>query len=362
MFREAFKHKHGDIAISLTIYNQSRDTTRRDFHLRNITGESEAEKVERAQQIMNEVATEIHYLTGYGIDKGVVKMNKRKAAEVVYPNLETPPGNWTFLEGVLFRFHNARYYVWDNDKGTKGFRIREDRLDEGWRLDTQPTRTVVSFRLPCLFMPELQRRNYEPDQLRFFGMYPPSGRRRKRKNTFGLGYDRNDITFQCFISRFYPEGNLSFGERYYYAAEDSQPEIVGTKWPKSKAKPKKYPRKTVLASQPNDNTDFVYIIRMGRTQMYKIGKSNDPQGRLASLQTASPYKLKLLHTFAADNATAAEESLHAALHNQRMEGEWFKLSDEQQKALIVVNEYKEGNFVVGEKGITAKTFADNLIM
>ena len=99
------------------------------------------------------------------------------------------------------------------------------------------------------------------------------------------------------------------------------------------------PRKSRLASQPQDNTDYVYLIRMGRTKFYKIGKSNDPQGRLASMQTASPYKLKIVHVFKADNAAAAEEALHHRLHEARMEGEWFKLTDEQQRLLVSVTAF-----------------------
>lgn len=113
--------------------------------------------------------------------------------------------------------------------------------------------------------------------------------------------------------------------------------------------------KRQIASQPTDGTDYVYLIRMGRTKMYKIGKTNDPQGRLVSLQTASPYKLKLLHTFKADNASAAEESLHAKFHGVRLEGEWFKLTDAERDAIVSVKEYRDNCFVAG----TLKVEADD---
>lgn len=202
-------------------------------------------------------------------------------------------------------------------------------------------------------IPEWRRREYPPEEVTFFGQHYQGGRKRK-KSGYLLAYNRADPIFNRFLNRFYPDGNLSFGERRYFIPDNAQLEIVGCQWPKSKARPKKQPRRSILASQPTDETDYVYLIRMGRTRLYKIGKSNDPQGRLVSLQSASPYKLKLLHTFKADNAAAAEESLHATLHDNRLEGEWFKLSDAQQKALTSVTEYKAGHFVVGKKTLSVK--------
>lgn len=90
---------------------------------------------------------------------------------------------------------------------------------------------------------------------------------------------------------------------------------------------------------------------MGQTKYYKIGKSNDPQGRLASLQTASPYKLKLLHVFKADNASAAEETLHHNFHNVRQNGEWFMLTDGQRDKLISIDGFVNKQFVVQEKAL-----------
>ena len=93
---------------------------------------------------------------------------------------------------------------------------------------------------------------------------------------------------------------------------------------------------------------------MERKIIFKIGKTNDPQGRLTSLQTASPYKLSMAHVFRADNAAAAEESLHAALFESKMEGEWFKLRDGQKQALSAVERFKEGKFVTRSRAVAAE--------
>ena len=62
---------------------------------------------------------------------------------------------------------------------------------------------------------------------------------------------------------------------------------------------------------------------------------------MAQLQTAQPQKLRLVHQFQADNATAAEYALHQALHAQRMAGEWFRLTSAQKEGLLSVIAYHE---------------------
>lgn len=348
----AFYQRHPDIIISLAIYNKSQETARRDFYLRNLSGETEAEQIEHAKKIMHEVAEEIYYLSGFGVDKGVIRLAGQKVDEVIYPDYGTDA--YFFHDGAMFQVTPVYYYAWVKDGG-RSSRIFEHLLDDSWQLEVVSTPKTASFRLPCIFINETYRRQVSPEEARFFGFFPQSGRKRKKKN-YHLIYNKEDTIFQRFIHRFYEDGNLSFGEERFFASQSSHFYVVSCKWPKSKAKPKKrQPRRSVLASQPMDGTEYVYIICMGRTKNYKIGKSNDPQGRLISLQTASPYKLTLLHTFRADNATAAEESLHAALHQQRMEGEWFKLTDEQKNAITSVSEYKGGSFVVDGEIVKIET-------
>ena len=95
----------GDMSITITIYNGNRDPTRRAFHLRNLQGDDFESKVAHAQQIMNEVAEELYYLTGFGIDKGVLKQSGKKIAEVTYPDY-TPAcrWHWQFRDAIRIRF------------------------------------------------------------------------------------------------------------------------------------------------------------------------------------------------------------------------------------------------------------------
>ncbi len=64
----------------------------------------------------------------------------------------------------------------------------------------------------------------------------------------------------------------------------------------------------------------------------KIGISHEPNERLASLQTGHPEPLELLHAVSfrtSAEARMAESAMHHAFAEQRLNGEWFDLSDRQ---------------------------------
>ena len=67
----------------------------------------------------------------------------------------------------------------------------------------------------------------------------------------------------------------------------------------------------------------VYFIQSEKTHAIKIGFTSGPiEKRLASLQTAHPYKLRLMTTLS--GAVAYEKSLHERFTQFRLEGEWFE--------------------------------------
>jgi hypothetical protein len=167
-------------------------------------------------------------------------------------------------------------------------------------------------------------------------------------------YARTDPVYQQFIGRFLESGNLSLGKERAWIETEKSVAVKGVKWGPPKSRKSTLPRKSQLASKPRDDTDYVYLIRMGRKLIFKIGKTNDPQGRLASLQTASPYKLKLEHVFKADNATAAEETLHRYFDEKRMAGEWFQLSKEERETLMRVTEFCEKRFVTERERVAVE--------
>lgn len=336
-----------DISISLTIYNTYYfpRSTNREFQLRNLSGDTEEAQIAQARRIMDEVALELHYLTGFGIDKGIVRAGSKKIAETIYPELKPKVDKLDF-QALLFQFSQARTYAWTKDNLTKWY-ISEDEVRSGWQKVIKPVHQTQTLRLPAIVL--MQEHN---GYMSFFRQFSSLKHKRKRSNYgFSVTYDRNDPVFNRFMNRFQEVGNLAFGDRNYFNAENGYIHIEGRKWPPSKTKPDKIPRKSRLASQPSDNTNYVYIIQAGRTHLYKIGKSNDPQARLDSLQTANPHKLKLLHVFKADNASAAEEELHRLLHHNRQAGEWFMVAPQERAILTAIQRFELNQFWIDGKGI-----------
>jgi len=71
---------------------------------------------------------------------------------------------------------------------------------------------------------------------------------------------------------------------------------------------------------------YVYLIEEAPDGYTKIGVSVDPQGRLATLQTASSRPLVLRYTVKLDDPNALEHQLHHDFARHRLKGEWFDVS------------------------------------
>jgi len=78
-------------------------------------------------------------------------------------------------------------------------------------------------------------------------------------------------------------------------------------------------------------TNHVYIICHGDTSFYKIGISEDVEGRLKVLQAANPIKLCVEFSRPVWCAKCVEKYLHAQYHECRVTGEWFELSGQEVK-------------------------------
>jgi predicted GIY-YIG superfamily endonuclease len=75
---------------------------------------------------------------------------------------------------------------------------------------------------------------------------------------------------------------------------------------------------------------YVYVIGRERGPV-KVGVSDNPRGRLTSLQTGCPFKLSLLHQEKVDSREYAlwvEAHFRAVYERERLMGEWFKLDAE----------------------------------
>lgn len=78
---------------------------------------------------------------------------------------------------------------------------------------------------------------------------------------------------------------------------------------------------------------YVYIFKCA--DKYKIGFSNDVERRLKQLDTR-PFKLEYIYSKYFDNAWYIEQWLHneSDITVDKVEGEWYKISDEHLESLI----------------------------
>jgi hypothetical protein len=79
-----------------------------------------------------------------------------------------------------------------------------------------------------------------------------------------------------------------------------------------------------------DRAGFVYIF--GGEGIYKIGRAKDPAKRVSTL-TKLPFRAELIHTIQSDDAVLLETHLHHRFKEQRVNGEWFRLTDKDLTAL-----------------------------
>lgn len=333
-----------EISVAFTFYDNFSQAVKRAFFLRNLSGNTVEEQLTEAKTLMHEVAAELHYITGAGLDKAEIKVGNKKVDKVVFTTFTPPSKERYFRYGINMGFSGLNRWMWELN-GRRVRQISQEKLSEGWHRQIVKEISTASFRLPCFVDFSAQIEN--PRFIRYIGDI----KRNRRIISWQLQYNYHDEVLNRFTNRFHEFGHLSLGQRKYWAAADSgYLQIKGVFWKAPEFKPSSLPRKkSRIANQPKDNTEYVYLIQMGQYQIYKIGKSNDPQGRLASLQSANLHKLKLIHTFQADNASAAEEVLHAELHDQRMEGEWFSLTQKQKKAIISVSEFKAEHFLISQE-------------
>ncbi|GAA0537887.1 GIY-YIG nuclease family protein [Chitinophaga japonensis] len=72
------------------------------------------------------------------------------------------------------------------------------------------------------------------------------------------------------------------------------------------------------------NGHSVYILKTGKN-LYKIGKTQDLQKRLASYHTHLPIIFRVVRQYTTPRMDELEENLHTIFQHRRVKGEWFEL-------------------------------------
>lgn len=67
----------------------------------------------------------------------------------------------------------------------------------------------------------------------------------------------------------------------------------------------------------------VYLLRIYDTNYFKVGISSDVEQRLAALNTATPFMIEVVETYAQTNARETELQIHRMLADMHVRREWF---------------------------------------
>lgn len=74
---------------------------------------------------------------------------------------------------------------------------------------------------------------------------------------------------------------------------------------------------------------FIYVVEMEGQGIYKIGRTTDVQKRLTQFGIQPPFRYRLRFAHRVDCQERVERFLHVIYKAQRLNGEWFRLSEHQ---------------------------------
>lgn len=83
--------------------------------------------------------------------------------------------------------------------------------------------------------------------------------------------------------------------------------------------------------QKQNSTGIVYVL--AGNGFYKIGKTTNLRARLSQLTPKLPFEVELIHTIKTEDIDSLEEFLHEQFAGKRVNGEWFRLDENDIKAL-----------------------------
>ncbi len=88
----------------------------------------------------------------------------------------------------------------------------------------------------------------------------------------------------------------------------------------------------VLDSSAPKTAGFVYLLSDGEGY-YKIGRTNSIENRMRAFATEWRVKARLIHVIQTEDMVGLESALHTRFANKRQNGEWFKLTRGDVRAI-----------------------------
>jgi hypothetical protein len=91
-------------------------------------------------------------------------------------------------------------------------------------------------------------------------------------------------------------------------------------------------RKTDVSTFYSQKVGYVYVIKHGRRNEYKIGKTYNLIRREGEIRIELPEKVNPIHYIETDDPAGIESYWHSRFASKRKQGEWFSLSAEDVRA------------------------------
>lgn len=93
--------------------------------------------------------------------------------------------------------------------------------------------------------------------------------------------------------------------------------------------------KRLKETKLHDHTDtdspskgLVYFVRMGGSNMFKIGYTTNLKSRMSTMQTGCPLQLSVYRKVPHNDPRQFEQYLHECFDNNNIRGEWFNLTEQ----------------------------------
>lgn len=83
-----------------------------------------------------------------------------------------------------------------------------------------------------------------------------------------------------------------------------------------------------LQARMEITTGFVYLMRCGLTNFYKIGRAKDVNNRRKAIQLCNPHTIVVVWKIRTTNMQRLEQRMHRMFAAKRVHGEWFLLTEE----------------------------------
>lgn len=144
----------------------------------------------------------------------------------------------------------------------------------------------------------------------------------------GMGYVPTSEEFWTFVDHV---------ARFYWVFDDSEiierNKATYLKWQQHEEESKR--RRPRAVKERKVEEGYVYLL--GGTELndgkraYKIGRAKDPTKRTEVLKTQLPMAVEIVCTLWSEDYKALEKRLHEHFSSQRLNGEWFELSQTDVK-------------------------------